>query len=198
MMKVLGIVGGIGAGKTTIVSLIKQMKDTFVISADQIGHQLLLKGNMGYQQVVDHFGKEILSDSGEIVRKRLGELVFKDSQKLRCLNKITHPLIYNEVKRQIEVCQKQAKFEFIIIDAALLIEIGLTDFVDVIVAVYANDEVRINRLMKREGLSKEQILERFKAQKKWEEFTSITHTIIDNSFELENTEKQIKKIIDNL
>jgi dephospho-CoA kinase len=197
-MKVLGIVGGMGAGKTTIVSLIKKIKNTFVISADQIGHQLLLRGNAGYDQVVDCFGKEILSNSGEIVRKRLGELVFKDSQKLECLNRITHPLIYNEVKRQVGNCQKEAKFEIIIIDAALLIEIGLTDFVDVVVAVYADDEIRINRLMERDGLSKEQILERFKAQKKWEQFMSITHTIIDNSSQIETTEKQIKKLIDHL
>ncbi|MDF2878432.1 MAG: coaE, partial [Clostridia bacterium] len=79
-----------------------------------------------------------------------------------------------------------------------LIEIGLTDFVDVVVAVYADDEIRINRLMERDGLSKEQILERFKAQKKWEQFMSITHTIIDNSSQIETTEKQIKKLIDHL
>jgi len=106
-MKVIGIVGGMGAGKTTVVSLIKTFRNVFVISGDQIGHAILLKENEGYHQVVSAFGNAILSESGDIERGRLGNIVFQDSKKLQRLNEITHPLIYKEVKRQVDYAGKR-------------------------------------------------------------------------------------------
>ncbi len=197
-MKVIGIVGGIGVGKTTVVSLIKHYKKTFIISADEIGHDLLLKGHAAYQPIISAFGSCILSKGGNIIRQKLGEIVFSDPKKLQLLNCITHPLIYNEVKRQIESARQDGNFELVIIDAALLIEIGLERLTDKVIAVYADDAIRIPRIMKRQGLTKQQILERFKAQKKWEEFTQIADEIIDNSLSLEETRGQIKKLLVHL
>ncbi len=197
-MKVIGVVGGIGVGKTTVVSLIKHYKKTFIISADEIGHDLLLKGHAAYQPVTSAFGSCILSKDGNIIRQKLGEIVFSDPKKLQLLNCITHPLIYNEVKRQIESARQDGNFELVIVDAALLIEIGLQYLTDKVIAVYADDKVRIPRIMKRQGLTKQQILERFKAQKKWEEFTQIADEIIDNSLSLEETREQIKKLLVHL
>lgn len=194
-MKVIGIVGGIGVGKTTVVSLIKTFKKVFVISADQIGHDILIKENEGYLQVVRAFGNVILSENSDIVREKLGNIVFKDPMKLQLLNHITHPLIYNEVSRQVNLCRQEEHFEIVIIDAALLIEIGLVELTDKVIAVYAADEVRVDRIMERQGLSKEQVLERFKAQKKWEEFKSIAHEIIDNSLSFEYTKDQIRDLL---
>jgi dephospho-CoA kinase len=194
-MKVIGIVGGMGAGKTTVVSLMKALKKIFVISADQIGHDILLKNNKAYHEVVNMFGESILGEDGDIVRERLGNIVFKDPQKLLMLNQITHPLIFEEVKTQISLCRQEEYFELVIIDAALLIEIGLTKLTDKIIAVYATDEIRLNRIIERQGLSKEQVLQRFKAQKKWEEFKSIAHEIIDTSVSVEYTKEQINDLI---
>lgn len=197
-MKVIGIMGGIGAGKTTVVSLIQLFKNTLVISADEVGHKLLYKGQAAYEPVIKAFGTDILSCQGEIIRKRLGEIVFRDPQKLHQLNQITHPLIYEEIKRQIDKCQEEELVELILIDAALLIEIGLVKLTDKVIAVYAEDEVRMARIGEREGLSKKEILERFKAQKKWEEFTKVADAVIDNSFSLQETKQQIKNLLECL
>ena len=194
-MKVIGIVGGMGAGKTTVVSLIKEFKKCFIISCDQIGHDLLVKGHEGYEKVIEAFGVNILSENGDIVRARLGELVFKNQDKLQLLNGITHPLIYKETKRQIESCKNKNDVSFIIIDAALLIEMGLVSLTDKVIAVYADDEVRINRIISRQRLTRDQVQERFKVQKKWEEFKSIAHEVIDTSSGLEYTKEQIKDLI---
>lgn len=197
-MKIIGVVGGMGAGKTTVVSLIQQLKRTFVISADQIGHQILLKDNLAYDAVVKSFGKEILSDDEEIIREKLGQIVFKDYDKLQQLNQITHPLIYEEVVKQMNTCLHLDEHELIVIEAALLVESRLIELTDKIIAVYADEAIRIERVIKRQGLSKEEVLARFRAQKKWEELTHIADGVIDNSLSIENTKIQIKKLLAHL
>ena len=197
-MKVIGVVGGMGAGKTTVVSLIQEIKKVYVIACDQIGHELLLKGHDGYDQVIAAFGSSILSPAGEIVRNRLGQLVFHDPKKLEQLNHIIHPLIYKEVQKQISKYKEQKQYELIIIDAALLIEMGLVPLTNKIVAVYAEQELRIDRIVKRQGLSKEQVLERFSTQKNWEEFKNIADAVIDTSFGIASTKEQVKFLLDRL
>ncbi|WP_069997994.1 dephospho-CoA kinase [Cellulosilyticum sp. I15G10I2] len=197
-MKVIGIIGGTGAGKTTVVSFIKTLKKTFIISADEIGHNILLKGHTGYHLVIKAFGPSILSSEQNILREKLGEIVFRTPEKLQLLNKIMHPLIYEEVERQIRRARREDSFDIVIIDAALLIEIGLLPLTDKVIAVYAEDETRITRIMQRQGLAKEQILERFKAQKKWEEFSHVADAVIDNSSSLQNTREQIKNLLVHL
>lgn len=197
-MKVIGIVGGIGSGKTTVVSLIKECATTYVISADQIGHDILKKGHKAYEEVVRHFGTTILGEDSEIIRKRLGDIVFGDPVQLQKLNSISHPLIYEEVKREIDRCKQEHQYTLIIIDAALLIEIGLIHLTDLVIAVNAEEETRVVRLMVREGFTREQIIDRFKVQKKWEELSKVAHIIIDNNVSLDYTREQIKDLIVHL
>ncbi|MEG0012678.1 MAG: dephospho-CoA kinase [Cellulosilyticaceae bacterium] len=194
-MMVLGIVGGIGAGKTTIVSLLSILKETYVIGADEIGHKLLLKDGKAYNKVVSAFGEDILDEEGHIIRAKLGAIVFADQTKLQKLNEISHPLIFEEVSFQIEKRKLEDKWEWIIIDAALLIEIGLVKLTDKVIGVYTEEEVRIERIMQREGFTREEALKRINSQKKWEEFNSVSDVVIDNSFSPENTKDQIAKII---
>ncbi len=194
-MKVVGIIGGIGAGKSTVIEGIKEYTPTYVISGDEVGHKLLKKGQAGYAPVIAAFGEGICDRQGEIVRKALGELVFKDAKKLQCLNAITHPLIYQEVMRQIKACQYKGQYELIVVEGALLLEIGLDRLMDVLIAVYADEETRIKRVMLREGFTREQVLNRFKAQKKWEEFQEKAHFVINNGLSIESTCEQIKNIV---
>lgn len=196
-MMVLGIVGGIGAGKTTVVSLLATMKSTYIIGADQIGHSLLLKDGKAYNKVIETFGTEILDEEGNIVRSKLGAIVFSDKSKLDALNSISHPLIYQEVERQIQACEEAGNWEWVIVDAALLIEIGLTALTDRVIGVYTEDEVRIERVMKRENFTREEALKRINSQKKWEEFKAVSDDVIDNTFSYEHTKDQIEKLIVN-
>lgn len=193
-MKVIGVVGGIGAGKTTIVSILSTLKKTYVIGADEIGHQLLLKEGQAYKQVIEIFGEDILDEGKNIIRARLGNIVFSDKEKLNKLNRISHPLILKAVKNQIEECKAQQIYEWVIIDAALLIEIGLITLTDEVIGVYTEDEIRIKRIMQRNNLSREEALKRINSQKNWEEFKEVSSVIIDNSFTYEQTKNQIQQL----
>lgn len=194
-MKIIGIVGGMGAGKSTVIALMQEMQTISYISADLIGHDILLKGQPAYEPIVKQFGKEILNESGEIVRKQLGQLVFGDAQKVNQLNEITHPLIVQRVKKEIQLAKERAPRCHIILEAALLLESGLDELTDCVIGVYADVETRIKRVIQREGLSREQIENRLKAQKAWDELKAASDYVIDNSISLENTKEQIQVIL---
>lgn len=194
-MKVIGIVGGIGAGKTTVVGILTELMPTFVIGVDEIGHEILMPEGEAYQEVVETFGEEILDEGGFIIRRKLGEIVFKNPEALQKLNAITHPKMYTKIQVCIKKCEKERKYEWVIIDAALLIEIGLVKLTDCIIGVYAEEKIRLERIMKRENFSYDEALSRIKAQKKWEELEKITHEVVDNSSSYEYTKEQIDKII---
>ncbi len=197
-MKVIGIVGGMGVGKTSIVSLFQQLHNTHVISGDEIGHKILRKDGRAYYSVIDAFGPLILDSSHEISRKKLGEIVFHDSTKLSLLNRLTHPIIYDEVKREIESLKSTNEYDFIIVDAALLFEIGLDKLTDIIVGVYAEDSIRIKRIMERDLFTEEEAKRRIKVQKRWEEYNKTPDYFIDNSFSIDFTKDQLARIISEL
>lgn len=194
-MKVIGIVGGIGAGKTTVAAQLTQLIPIEVIEADTIGHEILLKGQAAYEAVLAAFGPSILDEQGEIVRKKLGAIVFGDPDKLQILNGITHPLIREEIERRIAWFKLAAPNHYILLEAALLIESGLIELVDTVIAVYAEENIRISRVMAREGLSSEAVVDRIKVQRGWDDFKEVADFIIDNSISIEHTKKQLKEIL---
>ncbi len=198
-MKIIGIVGGIGAGKTTIAAMLTQLNPTIeVIEADSIGHEILLKDQAAYEPVVAAFGPTILDEEGEIIRKKLGAIVFSDPNKLKQLNSITHPLIRQEIERRIAWFKLAAPNHHILLEAALLIESGLIELVDKVIAVYVKENIRIERVMKREGLSAQAVTERIKAQKEWKDFQQVADYIVDNSISLEHTKMQLQEILKEL
>ena len=194
-MKIIGIVGGIGAGKTTVVGQLIELAPIEVIEADTIGHEILLKGQAAYAPVIEAFGTGILDENEEIVRKKLGAIVFGDAEKLKRLNSITHPLIQEEIERRIAWFKCAAPQHHILLEAALLIESGLIDLVDTVIAVYAGEEVRIQRVMQREKMSQEAVLKRIQAQKQWQSFEKVADFIVDNSISLEHTKNQLREIL---
>ena len=194
-MKVIGIVGGMGAGKSTVVALINEIEPISSISADLIGHEILMKGEPAYAPLIEAFGTDILDESGEIIRKKLGQVVFGNEEKVKKLNEITHPLITRRVIERIEKAKRVAPHQHIILEAALLLESGLVDLTDVVIGVYADTNVRIKRVVQREGLTEKQIVQRLNAQKAWEELKAASDYVIDNSVSLEDTKKQIGIIL---
>lgn len=197
-MKVIGIVGGMGVGKTTIVSLFHEHNKIYVISGDEIGHKILKKDGRAYYSVIDAFGPLILDNNHEISRKKLGQIVFRDQAKLSLLNKLTHPIIYDEVKKEIESKKNEKEYDYIIVDAALLFEIGLDKLTDIIIGVYAEDSIRIERIMQRDFFTQAEAERRIKSQKKWEEYNKIPDYVIDTSFSIDYTKDQLAKIISEL
>lgn len=194
-MKVIGIVGGIGAGKSTVVALMNEIKPIHVISADLIGHEILRKGQRGYEPVIEAFGESILDEEGEIVRGLLGQMVFGNPERLKKLNAITHPLITEVIKERIINYKQTSPKQHIVLEAALLIESGLIQLTDVVIAVYAESIERTKRVMKRDGIDEVQMMHRLKAQKEWTEMASVADYVIDNSISLESTKIQIEQIL---
>ena len=194
-MKVIGIIGGIGAGKSTIVSIMNELTPIKIISADLIGHQVLRKGNKAYNPVVNTFGDIILSEDGEIDRKKLGDIVFSSEHLVEVLNKITHPIIREEIELLIEEYKLNYKEQHIILEAALLIESGLIDLTDVVIAVHAEVGKRTNRVSNRDNISLVQISARMNAQKKWDELKNHANYIIDNNNGLDCTRSQVVEIL---
>ncbi|NLM12928.1 MAG: dephospho-CoA kinase [Epulopiscium sp.] len=195
-MKVIGLTGGSGSGKSTVVFLLSQLTKVYIIDADKIGHQIILKGKPAYYDIIQHFGREILNEEGEVNRKRLGEIVFSDKDSLNILNKITHPRIREEIIKTIkQIKQSSSSYNYIVIDAALLIEVELHKIVDEVWAVYADEEKRIQRIMKRDGIDIKQAENRIKSQMPWEEMKRYADRIIDNGIDTEFTNKQLKRIL---
>ena len=194
-MKVIGIVGGIGTGKSTVVQLLRELTNAYVINADHIGHLILKKGEAGYTPVLEAFGDGITGEDGEINRQELGKIVFSDPNKLKELNKISHPLIYNKAKEEINYASKKEKYDYIIIDAALLIEIGLIELVDEVWGVYTSPCTQIKRIMLRNGVSEEEAKKRISSQLPWSEIKKVTHVEINNDTTIKSTKEQIEKLI---
>lgn len=188
---VIGLTGGIGCGKTMVLEHLKTEYNAFVIEADKIGHQVMEFNAKGYDMVVKAFGNEIVNNEGStpyINRKILGQIVFNDKEKLKLLNSITHPLIHQEIEKLILDCNKQ----LIIIEAAILLETSLKNLCNTLWYVYADENIRLERLQKYRNIDKEKALQIMKNQWSDKDFRSACQVIIDNSFDKENTYDQIK------
>ncbi len=174
--RIIGLTGNSGSGKSYIASILAKEQGTFIIDCDKIAHSILLKGKHAYIETVEYFGQEILQEDGSIDRKKLGSIVFANDEKRLKLEKITHKHIILEINRQIE----SSNAKQIVIDAPLLIEAGLHKAVHEVWVVYADLEKRLERIIKRDKITKEQALKRFKAQTPIEEKIKFANVIIVN------------------
>ncbi|PKM95997.1 MAG: dephospho-CoA kinase [Firmicutes bacterium HGW-Firmicutes-1] len=190
---VIGIIGGVGTGKSQIAAFLGSNYNAYVIRADQVGHEVMAKDTKAYHQIIELFGKSILDENGNINRKILGDIVFKDTILLNKLNNITHPLIYDEIVKQIlEINNNINQYDFIILEAAIMVEAMWTKLVDVIWLITCSKEVRMQRLMNSRNLSREKIENIISNQQSEEELQSYADVIIDNSLEIEATFQQVK------
>lgn len=193
-MKVIGLTGGTGSGKSIVCTQLKK-RNAYIIDADKIAHDIIEKGQPAYKKIVSYFGKEILDEENNIVRKRLGAIVFSDKEKLNFLNKCTHQYIFEEIDFFIQKIKKcPNEYQYIILDAPLLIESNLTSVCDEIWVVYAKEEDRLKRIMQRDNITYEQAKNRILSQKGWEEYKKYADIIIDNSRDLKFLENQLNNL----
>ena len=161
---VVGLTGGIAAGKTTVSARLAEL-GAHVIDADTVGHQVLEPGAEAYDEVVGAFGREILDGAGRIVRSLLGKLIFADPQKREALNAISHPHMARRMGREIEgVKAREAPSPLIVVDAAILFEAGWDALCDRVWTVSVAPEIAVGRLVEHNGLTPEQARERLAAQ----------------------------------
>ncbi len=179
-MKVIGITGGVGSGKSYIIEQLCKDHDVCVISTDEIAREQMKKGGSSFNDVVSFFGEEILQEDGEIDRKALSSIVFNNSEKLAKLNDLTHPSVIAEMLRLIEKSRLEG-CEMVFIETALLIEAGIGRYCDEIWYVTASPDVRRKRLKDTRGYSDERIDSMLSSQKSEEEFRRIATRVIENN-----------------
>lgn len=197
-MKIIGLTGGSGSGKSTVAILLSQIAHVYIVDADQIGHEIILKGKPAYYSIIESFGKDILKEDGEINRKKLGQIVFNDKCLLNTLNNIMHPLIKKEIMNIIKgIKNSGGSYHYIIIDAALLIESKLHIIVDEVWIVYAREDIRIKRIANRDNITESQAKKRIDSQMSWEKMKKYGDVIIDNGKNKEFTIEQLNIIINN-
>ena len=176
---IIGLTGGTGCGKTTVCSILKRY-DASIIDADKIAHSIIKKGTKAYFEIIDYFGKDILNSDRQIDRKKLGEIVFNNKEKLDYLNSITHKYIIEEITNNINILKEKEEYKYIVIDAPLLIETNLHKIVDTVWIVHCSLETRIKRLKNRDNLSEEILVKRIESQTPFEQNKKFADFIILN------------------
>ncbi len=191
-MKIIGLTGTIGTGKST-VSILLRRKKIKIVDADKISREILNKGNT-LKEIFDYFGEKIKNEDGSLNRKKLGSIVFSNEKELSKLNSITHPKIEESIYREIKA-HKESGEKWIILDAPLLIEANLLHMVDWVLLVMCEENIQIKRIMDRDSCSKEQAILRINAQMKTSEKMKYADYIIDNSATLEALESQVEQFL---
>lgn len=186
----IGLTGGIASGKSSVSEFLVSL-GAILIDADQIAREVMLPGHPVLAAVAKQFGQGILLEDGTLNRKKLGELVFNHPEQLQALNQITHPAIRQEMRDRKLKYEEQYPDRLIVSDIPLLYESGLEDGYEQIMLVYVPRAVQLERLMKRDGMDKEQAIRRLEAQMDIEEKKQKADIIIDNSGNFEETKKQI-------
>ena len=192
-MKVIGITGGVGAGKSAILGYLKEEYGAVVIEADKVGHLLMEPGKACYDSIVEKFGKNILNEDQTINRGKLGGIVFADSKLLDVLNKIIHPGVKSYIISEIEKEKSAAKTRYFVVEAALLLEDHYDAICDELWYIHTDEAVREKRLKETRGYDDEMIAGIMANQKSPEEFRSACQVVIDNSGNLADTYRQIEK-----
>lgn len=175
----VGLTGGIASGKSTLSQFL-QREGASIVDADQIAHAVILKGGEAYQPVVEAFGREILDETGEIDRKRLGRLIFHDPVKRGMLNRIVHPPVFERAESERKERARRDPEGVIVFDAALLIETGAYSEMDWILLAYVDRATQIERLVLRDRLSPAEAERRIDAQMPLDDKRSFADEIIDN------------------
>ena len=195
---ILGVTGGVGGGKSTVLKLLEDNYNAALIIADEVGHELLLPGRENYRRVVRTFGRKVLAADGQIDRRKLAEMVFPDAEKTALLNSLTHPVIREEILKRIALLQKEDSRRLIVIEAALLSEGKLAELCGSVWYVYCDEETRIRRIMSSRGYSREKSESVVRRQKTDAEFRAECTLVIDNSGTQEHTKEQVDAAMEEL
>lgn len=174
-IKIFGITGATGSGKSYVSELFIKY-GAFILNVDKLGHIVLQ--NEGYEEVVSYFGKDILDEALLIDRKKLGVIVFSQTDKLKQLNSIVHKHITNRAYKEVAIATK--KYNIIVIDAALLVDLNLHLICTTTILVKASKNTRIKRIIYRDKITEKIASERIISQKNYSEFEKIADIVINN------------------
>lgn len=194
-MKIIGLTGGIGAGKST-VSAYLQEKGYVIIDADAISHRLTEKGSPVLGKIEETFGPQVFRSDGSLDRKKLASIVFADKDKLSQLETMTTREVIRNIEEQLNRIRKSGTGGLIFVDAPLLFEAGVDRMTDAVFMVHADTETRISRVMERDHADRQQVLDRIANQMPAEEKIARSNEVIDNSKGKEELYRRIDALLE--
>lgn len=197
-MKIIGITGGIGVGKSSIMELLADEFGAYTIMADLIGHQLMEIGQINYNELIKVFGEDILKPDKNIDRGKLSSIIFSDKDQLKTVNAIVHPNVKKEIKSLIAKAIESQQYSIIAIEAALLLEDNYREICDELWYIYARKEIRVERLVTSRGYTLDKIQTIMASQMPDEEFMKQCEHTVDNSGTLQGAKRQIIRLISDL
>ena len=195
-MKVIGLTGGIGSGKSTVSRFLSEL-GAVVLDADKVGHEAYQPGTETWKEVVAAFGQDIIGADESIDRKKLGAIVFGDPAALERLNKIMHPRMYDLMAARIEEYRRQG-VKVVVLEAAILLEAGWTPLVDEIWVTVASEPTVVRRVRERTDLPQEQIRSRIRSQLSNEERKKQASVVISNDGDLHELRAKVEELWERL
>lgn len=196
-MKVIGITGGVGSGKSALLSYVENTYNCKVILADEVAHRVREPGNPGYESLTQVLPSDVLDADGTINRVRMAEQIFASDDLRKKVNDIVHPAVKEVILAEIDRGKKEEKLDFLFIEAALLIEDGYLDIVDEMWYIYACEEVRRQRLRETRNYPDERIDMIMKSQLAEDAFREACDVVIDNRGSLDAACRQIDEQLKN-
>lgn len=193
-MKVLGITGGVGSGKSQVLEYLKIQYGAVICQLDEVAKELQKKGMVCYDKIVEAFGSEILEEDGELNRAKLGKIVFRQEEELQKLNAIVHPEVKRQIRQNIEE-KIEENVSLYVIEAALLPSAGYEEICDEMWYIYAKEPVRRERLKSSRGYTDRKITSMIQSQPPESVFRRTCTAVIDNSGSFEETKKQIGELM---
>jgi dephospho-CoA kinase len=190
-MKIIGITGGVGAGKSSVLKYIKDNYNCVVVTADDIGNEVKEPGEECYERLITLLGRGILDTDGRIDKKKMAEAIFADEDKLNAVESIIHPAVIDRIRQKADMERSRGKVDYFFIEAALLIECGFNDYVDQMWYIYASQDVRRKRLKQSRGYDDSRIDGIMNSQLTDEAFKNGSDVVIDNGGDFEDTIRQI-------
>ena len=189
-MKIIGVTGSSGAGKDILCEILENKYNAEIVDADKIARELSKKGTMYLQSIVESFGSGIVDRKGELNRKKLASIIYEDDKKREELNKLTFIYVVDEIKKRINKIKKK----IIVVNAPLLFESNLDQVCDFVIAIIAERNVQIERIMKRDNIKADEAEKRLNMQNTDEFYIENADFIIHNKGDIKDIEKQLKDI----
>ena len=196
-MKIIGITGGIGSGKSQVLSYLEEAYGAACCQADQVARRLQQKGTKCHRRIVEHFGEDILDENGRLDRPKLAGIVFSNKAQLRILNEIVHPAVKEKLREIIQKEEKKGTHVFVL-EAALFIEENYGALCDEVWYIYADEETRKKRLMASRGYSEEKIEGIFASQMPSSDFFTYCDRAIDNCNSFQEACGEIDDVMEQL
>ena len=191
-MITIGITGGVGAGKSTVLDFLEQEYQAYVMKADEIGHLVMEPGQSCYEPVIALFGKQVIKNDKTIDRRLVSDVVFSHPDMLEKLNHIIHPAVKEYIRRQLALKKEEGQ-RICVVEAALLLEDHYEEFCDTVWYIHTDSEIRIRRLMESRGYTREKSMSIIASQAPEEFFRMHTDYVVTNNTDLEDTWQQIRE-----